>query len=32
MYPVETAYLEQPVSNYVEAAVQTVFDIHMKVR
>lgn len=31
MYPVETAYLEQPVSNYVEAAVQTVFDIHMKV-
>ncbi|KAJ9119855.1 hypothetical protein QFC24_005569 [Naganishia onofrii] len=30
MYPVETAYLEQPVSNYVEAAVQTVFDIHMK--
>ncbi|KAJ9121567.1 hypothetical protein QFC22_002186 [Naganishia vaughanmartiniae] len=30
MYPVETAYLDQPVSNYVEAAVQTVFDIHMK--
>lgn len=32
MYPVETAYLEEPVANYVEAAVQTVFDIHMKVR
>jgi ATP-dependent RNA helicase DDX35 len=31
MYPVETAYLEKPISNYVEAAVQTVFDIHMKV-
>ncbi|KAI5449470.1 hypothetical protein NCC49_004691 [Naganishia albida] len=30
MYPVETAYLEEPVANYVEAAVQTVFDIHMK--
>ncbi|GHJ87867.1 hypothetical protein NliqN6_4269 [Naganishia liquefaciens] len=30
MFPVETAYLEKPISNYVEAAVQTVFDIHMK--
>lgn len=31
MFPVETAYLEKPIANYVEAAVQTVFDIHMRV-
>lgn len=30
MFPVELAYLQTPTSNYVESAVQTVFDIHMK--
>jgi ATP-dependent RNA helicase DDX35 len=29
-FPVQTAYLETPSPNYVEAAVQAVFDIHMK--
>lgn len=28
MYPVEVAYLNEPVSDYVEATVQTIFDIH----
>lgn len=32
MYPVEVAYLSEPSSDYVEAAVQAVFDIHAKVR
>ena len=32
MYPVEVAYLSKPSSDYVEAAVQAVFDIHAKVR
>lgn len=31
MYPVEVAYLSEPSSDYVEAAVQAVFDIHAKV-
>ncbi|KAI9849322.1 MAG: hypothetical protein M1837_004782 [Sclerophora amabilis] len=28
MYPVDTLYLEEPAEDYVERAVQTVFDIH----
>ncbi|KAI9794825.1 MAG: hypothetical protein M1816_002953 [Peltula sp. TS41687] len=28
MYPVDVHYLEEPTSDYVERAVQTVFDIH----
>jgi HrpA-like RNA helicase len=31
MYPVEVAYLSEPVADYVEAAVRTIFDIHLKV-
>lgn len=31
-YPVDVLYLEEPTENYVEKAVQTVFDIHLKVR
>lgn len=31
MYPVEVAYLSEPSSDYVESAVQAVFDIHAKV-
>lgn len=31
MFPVEVCYLRSPCTDYVEAAVQTVFDIHMKV-
>ena len=30
MYPVDMLYLENPVEDYVEKAVQTVFDIHTK--
>ncbi|ODN84690.1 hypothetical protein L202_00583 [Cryptococcus amylolentus CBS 6039] len=30
MFPVEVCYLKEPCSDYTEAAVQTVFDIHMK--
>lgn len=30
MYPVDILYLEQPAEDYVEKAVQTVFDIHTK--
>lgn len=30
MYPVDVLYLEQPAEDYVEKAVQTVFDIHTK--
>ncbi|KAI9882386.1 MAG: kinetochore-associated Ndc80 complex subunit spc25 [Watsoniomyces obsoletus] len=30
MYPVDILYLEEPVPDYVEAAVKTVFDIHTK--
>lgn len=30
-YPVDVLYLEEPTENYVEKAVQTVFDIHLKV-
>ncbi|KAF4629979.1 hypothetical protein G7Y89_g8160 [Cudoniella acicularis] len=30
MYPVDVLYLESPAEDYVEKAVQTVFDIHTK--
>ncbi|OCF39888.1 ATP-dependent RNA helicase DDX35 [Kwoniella heveanensis CBS 569] len=30
MFPVEVCYLKEPCSDYAEAAVQTVFDIHMR--
>ena len=30
MYPVDVLYLEKPTENYVEKAVQTVFEIHTK--
>jgi ATP-dependent RNA helicase DDX35 len=30
-YPVDCLYLEEPTEDYVEKAVQTVFDIHLKV-
>ncbi|CAD6584234.1 MAG: hypothetical protein TREMPRED_003776 [Tremellales sp. Tagirdzhanova-0007] len=30
MFPVEVCYLRAPCVDYVEAAIQTVFDIHMK--
>ncbi|PWW79001.1 P-loop containing nucleoside triphosphate hydrolase protein [Tuber magnatum] len=29
-YPVDVLYLEEPTENYLEKAVQTVFDIHLK--
>jgi hypothetical protein len=32
MYPVEVAYLSEPTADYVETAVQTIFDIHARVR
>ncbi|RPB05101.1 P-loop containing nucleoside triphosphate hydrolase protein [Choiromyces venosus 120613-1] len=31
-YPVDVLYLEEPTENYMEKAVQTVFDIHLKAR
>jgi hypothetical protein len=31
-YPVDVLYLDEPTENYVEKAVQTVFDIHLKAR
>ena len=31
-YPVDVLYLEEPTENYVEKAVQTVFDVHLKAR
>jgi HrpA-like RNA helicase len=31
MFPVEVAYLKEPVSDYVQTAVDAVFNIHMKV-
>lgn len=31
-YPVDVLYLEEPTENYVEKAVQTAFDIHLRVR
>lgn len=31
MYPVDILYADQPVSDYVETTIQTVFDIHTKV-
>jgi ATP-dependent RNA helicase DDX35 len=31
-YPVDCMYLEEPAEDYVERAIQTVFDIHLKVR
>ncbi|KAI7886457.1 P-loop containing nucleoside triphosphate hydrolase protein [Lichtheimia hyalospora FSU 10163] len=30
MYPVDILYADQPVSDYVESTIQTVFDIHTK--
>jgi ATP-dependent RNA helicase DDX35 len=30
-FPVDCLYLEEPTEDYVEKAVQTVFDIHLKV-
>ena len=30
-YPVDTLYLEEPAEDYVEKAIQAVFDIHLKV-
>ena len=30
MYPVDVHYLAEPTSNYIETAIQTVFDIHTK--
>ena len=30
MFPVEVAYLKEPVADYVHTAVQTVFDIHLR--
>lgn len=30
MYPVDILYLDEPVSNYVEKTIQTVFDIHTR--
>lgn len=32
MFPVEVAYLKEPCSDYAAQAVQTVWDIHLKVR
>lgn len=31
MFPVDLLYLEDPTDDYVEKAVQTIFDIHLKV-
>lgn len=31
MFPVEVAYLKEPCVDYVQAAVDTVFNIHLKV-
>lgn len=28
MYPVQLAYLAEPTTDYVDTAIQTVFDIH----
>lgn len=30
MFPVDALYVDAPISDYVEKAIQTVFDIHMK--
>lgn len=30
MFPVEVCYLKEPVSDYCQAAVDTVFNIHLK--
>lgn len=32
MYPVDILYVDEPVQDYVEHTIQTVFDIHTKVR
>lgn len=32
MFPVEVCYVKRPIDDYCEAAVQTVFDIHLRVR
>lgn len=31
MFPVEVCYLKEPCADYTQAAVQTVFDIHLRV-
>lgn len=31
MYPVEVAYLSEPCADYVQAAIDAVFAIHMRV-
>lgn len=31
MFPVEVAYLKEPCVDYTQKAVQTVFDIHLRV-
>ena len=31
MYPVEIGYLKEPTVDYVEAAAQAVFDVHLNV-
>ena len=31
MFPVEVAYLKEPCIDYTQKAVQTVFDIHLRV-
>lgn len=31
MFPVDIHYLEEPCQDYVETAIQTAFDIHVKV-
>ena len=31
MYPIEVAYLEEPVADYVRKAAETVIGIHSKV-
>ena len=31
MFPVEVCYLREPAADYVQTAVNTIFDIHLKV-
>lgn len=31
MFPVEVAYTKEPVTDYVQTAVETVLNIHLKV-
>src|SRR4051794_22465506 len=32
MFPIDVMYTEEPVDDYIEGIIQTVFDIHTKVR